>query len=450
MSQVTGRTRILPPVFMYRMTRDPLGFIRQLHEQYGNFVAVKTGRRLFPLIEPELIREVLVTKAAHFAKGRGLEMARRLLGNGLLTANGEAHLRQRRLVQPAFLRQRLERYAEVMVEVTAERLGRWRQGQSLCLSREMMATTLEVITQTMFGESIGARGKVVEQAMGEALERFQVGLLPLLPLLERLPLASNRRFRSARDQLDLVIMDLIRARRQNPEDRGDLLSMLLQAVDEGQRMDDQQLRDEAMTIFLAGHETTANALAWTFALLAQHPQQLKRVQQELDRVVGERRPRFQDAEKLSCCRQVLQESMRLYPPAWVVGRQARERVEIGGEWLEPGNVVLMATWAAHRQAAHFPEPERFRPERWADSDWEKSLPKFAYFPFGGGNRVCIGEHFARMEALLIMATVLQSWEFRLLEGQIPRPEPRITLRLAGGLPVQLQRRQPALVGAEAC
>ncbi|MBT9583328.1 cytochrome P450 [bacterium] len=441
MSQVTGRTRFLPPFFMIGMARDPLGFLSGLHERHGSFVSVRAGRHVYPLIEPELIREVLVTQASSFAKGRGLEMARRLLGNGLLTANGEEHLRQRRLVQPAFHRQRLQRYAEVMGDVTAARLSRWRDGQCLCLSREMMATTLEIITQTMFGESIGTRAEVVEEAMNEALERFQVGLLPLLPLLELLPLPSNRRFQSAREQLDGVILDLIRTRRQNPEDRGDLLSMLLAAVDEGQQMSDQQLRDEAMTIFLAGHETTANALAWTFALLAQHPQEMVRVQAEVDQVLNGRLPGFADLERLPACRRALQESMRLHPPAWIIGRQATEKVQIGGEWLEPGSVVLMTTWAAHRHGRFFPQPERFWPARWADSEWEKSLPKFAYFPFGGGNRVCIGEHFARMEALLILASVVQSWDFRLLAGQMPSPEPRITLRLKGGLPVQLWRRR---------
>lgn len=434
MSQLTGSTVFLPPYFMLRMARDPLEFLGQLQQRLGSFGLVRTGRRLYWVSEPELIREVLVTKSQSFVKGRGLDMTKRLLGNGLLTAGGEAHLRQRRLVQPAFHRQRLEQYAAVMVEVARQRMSAWRHGQNLCLSREMMGTTLEIITQTMFGDSIGARGQLVEASLNEAVERFHIGLLPLLPLLELLPLPGNRRFQNARRQLDEVVLDLIRARRRQPG--GDLVSMLIEAVDEGQRMSDQQLRDEAMTIFLAGHETTANALGWTLALLAQHGQEKARLQEEVDRVLESRPAVFADVENLPLCRRVLQESMRLYPPAWILGRMAAEPVVIGGERLQPGNVVFIAPWVCHRSPRYFAEPERFAPDRWTDL---RDLPKFAYFPFGGGNRVCIGEHFARTEAVLILASVLQQWDFRGLAG-MPVPDPRITLRLKGGLPVQLLRR----------
>ncbi len=428
---------------MFHMTWDPLGFLTYLHHQHGPFVALRTGRRrLYPLIEPELIKEVLVTQGSSFSKGRGLELARRVLGNGLLTANGEEHLRHRRMIQPAFHRQRLESYAQVMVEATQARLRNWRSGQCLCLSKEMMAITLDIITKTMFGDSIGDRAQVVESALQQAVQRFHIGLIPILPLLERLPLPSTRRFQEARQKLDDVILELIRVRRQRTDyQSGDLLSMLVEAVDHGEGLSDQQLRDEAMTIFLAGHETTANALGWTLALLAWHPESLKRVRDEVDNVLGCGSARFDDIEKLPHCRYAVQESIRLFPPAWIIARKALETVQIGDERLAPESVVLMSAWVAHRHSGLFDQPQTFRPERWADLKLEKELPKFGYFPFGGGNRVCIGENFAKTEAVLVLATVLQNWDYRLLAGMLPRPEPRITLRLGGGLPVEVRRRQ---------
>lgn len=430
MSRLTARLRISAPSFIWRMSRDPLGFLTQLHRQHGTFVFVHSGvRQLYLTIEPELVRQVLVTEGLKFSKSRGLEMTKRLLGNGLLTAGRELHLRQRRLVQPAFAKNRMVGYARVILDTTREHLRRWRHGQFLDLSNEMMAITLDIITRTMFGDSIGERTSLVAQAMHDSLASFNVGLIPLMPLLQHLPLDSNRRFLRGRRQLDSIIYELIEQRRHYG-DQGDFLSMLLMATDNGVPMSDEQLRDECMTIFLAGHETTANALSWTLALLAAHPDWLERLRQEIETHGCE------DYAPLEVCRWVTQEAMRLYPPAWVIGRMAREPVEIGGQSLEPGAVVLMSSAIAQRQPQYFPEPDRFRPERWKDAE---ALPKFAYFPFGGGNRVCIGEHFARMEAVLVLAAVLSAWDFRMLD-RMPAAQAGITLKPVGGLPVQLLRR----------
>lgn len=430
MSRLTARLQISAASFIWRMSRDPLGFLTELHQQHGSFVFVHSGpRRLYLTIEPELVREVLVTEGLKFSKSRGLEMTKRLLGNGLLTADRELHLRQRRLVQPAFAKNRMTGYARVVLETTREQLRRWRHGQFLDLSQEMMAITLDIITRTMFGDSIGERTQLVAQAMEDSLASFNVGLIPLMPLMQYLPLDSNRKFKRGRMQLDSIIYDLIEQRR-NSGDRGDFLSMLLMATDNGLPMSDEQLRDECITIFLAGHETTANALSWTLALLAEHPTWLERVRQEIAAHGCE------NYAALEVCGWVTQEAMRLYPPAWVIGRLAREPVIIGGERLEPGAVVLMSSAIAQRQARFFPEPDAFRPERWQEAE---QLPKFAYFPFGGGNRVCIGEHFARMEAVLVLAAVVSAWDYRMLD-RMPIGQAGITLKPRGGLPVQLARR----------
>lgn len=430
MSRLTARLTIPAPSFIWRMSRDPLGFLTHLHQQHGTFPFIHTGmRRLYLTIEPELVREVLVTEGLKFSKSKGLEMTKRLLGNGLLTAGRQLHLRQRRLVQPAFAKNRLAGYGRVILEATREHLRGWRHGEFRDLSKEMMAITLDIITRTMFGDSIGDRTPLVAQAMHDSLDVFNVGMIPLMPLMQHLPTESNRRFKRARQQLDSIIYDLIRQRRDGG-DQGDFLSMLLMATDNGVPMSDEQLRDECMTIFLAGHETTANALSWTLALLAQHPEWLERARQEIDHQGTE------DFAALEVCRWVTQEAMRLYPPAWVIARQAGEAVDIGGERLEKGAVVIMSSAVAQRQARFFPEPDRFLPERWKDAE---ALPKFAYFPFGGGNRVCIGEHFARMEATLVLAALLQGWDYRMLD-RMPAAHAGITLKPAGGLPVQLFSR----------
>lgn len=431
--------RIFPPVFILKMTRDPLGFLTQLHARHGEHVTLRTGARRFHLvIQPELVRDVLVTQAAGYAKGRGLMVARRVLGNGLLTANGAFHLRQRRLLQPAFAAARMEGYARSMVEVTQREIQNWRDGAVVPLVRELKRITLQVISHTMFGALPDQEALAVEGAVEQAVLRFQVGLIPFLPLMDRLPLPSTRRFQAARKRLDEVIFAMIERRRNRQEDRGDLMSMLLTAREDGTGMDDLQLRDEAMTIFLAGHETTANWLAWTAVLLSQHPEWMQRLAHEVEAVCGGRAPLFSDVAALVQCRNVLQEALRLYPPAWVVGRQAIEPGQLGSQPVRVGDVMLLSQWVAHRQPKWFPEPERFWPERWEQTP-EKSLPRGAFFPFAAGNRVCIGEQFARVEATLILATLLQSWSWQ-ATGLAPEPLPRITLGVKGSWSVRLQRR----------
>ncbi len=398
---------------MWQLSRRPLAFLESLHERERGLVCLRSqAPQLYSLAEPELIKQLLVDHAPSTIKGRGLQLARRILGEGLLTSNGATHLRQRRLVQPAFHRARLDLYVQVMRSQATHHVDQWRSSEVLEMRSQMLRLTLAIITQAMFGTDIGERAQRVERALGVALGRFNVGLIPILPLLERLPLASNRAFQVARQELDDILLPLIEERRQQ-QGQQDLLSSLIEAVDDGQGMSNQQLRDEAMTLFLAGHETTANALTWTLALLAQHPQwQLSELPEA-----------------------VLLESLRLYPPAWIMGRQLIEPIQLGDHPLESGATLLISPWVVQRQARFFPNPERFWPER-----WQQAPPhKFAFFPFGGGNRICIGEHFARAEAMVVLREILARYQLRLL-GPLPSTLAGITLRPGGPVPLLVQSR----------
>ena len=398
---------------MWELSRRPLEFLEELHRDGQDLVCLRSRPpQLYSLAEPELIRSLLVEHAPSTIKGRGLQLARRVLGDGLVTSNGTLHLRQRRLVQPSFFRQRLEEYAHVMQVQAAQHVESWLPSQVIEARSEMLRLTLAIITRAMFGTDIGERAERVERALGIALGRFNVGLIPILPWLERLPLASNRAFRSARQELDEILIPLIEERRRQGPGR-DLLSSLLQAVDEGHSMSDRQLRDEAMTLFLAGHETTANALAWTLGLLAQYPEWQIEGQEE----------------------RVLSESLRLYPPAWIMGRQLIQPIQLGPHSLPQGATLLFSAWVVQRQARFFPDPLLFAPQR-----WENPPPhKFAFFPFGGGNRICIGEHFARTEALIVLREITRKFQLRPL-SPLAKPRCGITLRPAQPVPLLLQRK----------
>ena len=423
--------KINPFCLLYRLNQDPLAFLSQLHRQHGSFVSLRCGPRpVYSIVEPELVREILVVEGQAFRKGRGLEMAKSVLGDGLLTASGELHALQRKRIQPLFSRPRLQGYAQIMVATSQEFLRDWRDGQERDVATDLAALSLEIITRILFGRSIGDRGQLVRQALTLAVDRFRVGLIPIMGLLEKLPLPSNRRFQRAVARLDRVLFELIQERRQQPAGE----DMLYGLLSEG--MSDQQLRDEAMTLFLAGQETTASALTWALGLLALHPQWQRQAGQQLQEVLDGRPPEFADLGQLTLCQGIWQETLRLYPPAWLIGRSCIEPVVVGGESIRVGSTIILPQWVAHRQPAYFPDPETFQPDR-------PTPPRFAYFPFGGGARVCIGEHFSRAEGVLILATLLQSWEFHPLQSRLPRPIPRISLLPAGGLQLLLRPRRPS-------
>lgn len=419
---LTGQKRYLPAYGLLKLSQDPLAFLQRLQQKYGDFVRVGIGPyQLFAVHDPELIREVLVTQQADFQKGRGLQVARRLIGNGLVTSEGEFHLHQRRLMQPCFQRLQLDRYREPMQRCTLERASGWADGQTLDLHREFSAIALEIICQTMFGQTVANETALVERCFRQNVSAFRAGLVPLMPWLERLPLPYFRRLLRSRQELDRVLLGLIARVREAPSDN--LISLLLETG-----MEDRQLRDEAMTIFLAGHETTANWLSWTWLLLSQNPAVLADLLVELGR--------DHDPPLL---RQVLQESLRLFPPAWAVGRQARVPVQLRGVTIPAGATVIMSPWVMGRDPRWFAEPEKFRPQRWT-AEFERGLPKLAFFPFGAGNRVCIGEHFARLEAREILSILLRRYAFCSRGNPPLKTEARITLRPAGGVPVQVQLR----------
>ena len=433
---------------VYHFRRDPLAFLTRLAREYGDVARFQAGpQTIFLLSHPEHVRDVLVTHHARFRKGRALQRAKRLLGEGLLTSEGEFWRRQRRLAQPAFHRQRVSGYGRVMGEYAAQASARWREGQALDAADEMTRLTLAIVGKTLFDADVESDADEVGAALGEVMSLFGYLMLPFSELLEKVPLLPpRRRFERARARLDAVIYRIIEERRRSGADRGDLLSTLLHAVDEeGDRrgMTNEQLRDEVRTIFLAGHETTANALAWTWYLLAQNPEAEARLHAELDRALeGARAATAEDLPALPYTEMVVAETMRLYPPAWALGRLALEEHEVGGYLIPRGALVLVSQYVMHRDARFFPDPERFDPERFKP-EAKAARPQFTYFPFGGGPRRCIGEGFAWTEAAVVLATLARRWRLRLRPGQRVETQPRITLRPGkGGVPVRVEGREP--------
>ena len=427
--------------FLLQLRADFLGFLAKVAREHGDAAGFHLGSQPYVLLtHPDLVRDVLVTHQRSFAKGRALEQARRLLGNGLLTSEGEFHLRQRRLAQPAFHRDRVAGYGETMVRCAARARDRWRDGQELDMHAEMMRVTLAIVGKTLFDADVEGEAEQVGRALEDTLAAFSLGMLPLGDWLERLPLPATRRLMRARATLDRTIYRFIAERRASGRDHGDLLSMLMRATDSDgdcTGMSDEQLRDEALTLFLAGHETTANALTWTWSLLSQHPDVEQRLHREIDALGHE--PRFADLGALPYTRQVVAESIRLFPPAYAIGRRALEPYRFGRYSIPARTIVLVSPYLQHRDPRWFPEPDRFDPDRWLP-DAVAARPKFSYFPFGAGTRVCIGEQFAWSEAVLVLATLAQAWRATLVPGHPLVLQPRITLRPKHGVRMTLRRR----------
>ncbi len=422
--------------------RDQLAFFTSCASEYGDVVPVRLGpRRAILIYHPDAIEEVLVTRSRDFVKSPGVRLLRPLLGDGLLLSEGDVWRRQRRLVQPAFHRQRVAAYGEVMTAYAERRMVDWKDGQVLDLHAEMMALTQAIVAKTLFDADVSDEAHAVGHASRVLMEAFAARLRTLLRLPHWVPTPANLRSRRAIRRLDQVVYRIIATRRQSGEDRGDLLSILLHAqdADDGTRMTDQQVRDEVMTLFMAGHETTAVALSWTWYLLAQHPEVDARLAEELRVVLGGRAPGVPDLPKLTYTERVVTESMRLYPPAYGMGRQAARPSEVAGYPVAAGVIVIVPTWVVHRDSRWFEEPEAFRPERWADG-LARRLPRCAYLPFGGGPRQCIGSAFAMMEAVLLLATIAQRFRLALVPGQRVTPTPYVTLRPEPGIRMLLIRR----------
>jgi cytochrome P450 len=429
----------------HQFMRDPLRFLTSMRRRHGDVVQLALGPLDVTLLShPDLVEDVLVTRNRLWKKDRHLQTMRPVLGDGLLSSEGDFWRRQRRLAQPAFHRDRIASYGEIMVAHASHLASKWRAGEVRDVHKDMMTLTLEIVAETLFGANVGDQAEEVAVALEAVISVVSDPLELFFPVLARLPTPSRLRFNRAVEKLDSIIYGLIEGRRKSGEgETMDLLSMLLHAQDEdGTRMSDKQVRDECMTIFLAGHETTALNLSWTWLLLSQHPAITAKLTRELDTVLGDRAATVADLPKLRYASHVIAESLRMYPPAWSMGREAREDVEIGGYLVPRGQQIWFSPWAIQRDERWFERPNEFRPERW-DGDLAKTLHRYAYFPFGGGPRFCIGQAFAQMEAVLILATLARAYRVDVLPRPRPTPEPSVTLRPKHGLRVRLTRRHSA-------
>jgi cytochrome P450 len=422
--------------------RNRLGFFTSLARDYGDVAVFRLGRRrVFLLSHPSAIEEVLVTGSRNYTKHFAIRLNRLLLGNGLLSSEGDFWLRQRRLAQPAFLRDRIASYAGCMVEAALRMTDRWQDGEKRDLHADMMQLALEIAARTMFGAEVTDRARDVKTALEAALAAYVARLRSLFLLPEWVPTPNHLRLRRAVRRLDEIVFGMIQERRRRGGEGDDLLSLLLHARDEddGRTMTDRQLRDECMTLFLAGHETTALALTWAWYVLAGHPEIEARLVAELGAQLGGRPPTPADLPRLPYTERVVLETLRLYPPVYAVGREAITDCEVGGYRVPAGTTLLMSQWVVHRDGRFFADPEMFNPDRWSE-DLGRAIPRFAYFPFGGGPRVCIGNSFALMEAALILATVVPRFRLTLVARQEIVPRAFLTLRPEHGMQMVVTRR----------
>lgn len=421
---------------------DVLAGMTYIHRRYGPIVRTRLPLHLYFVADPGCIEEILVKKAESFHKDRTSRLLARVLGRGLLVNEGESWRRQRRLLQPAFHQRQLESYAARMVEAIARASDGWRAGEVRNVHEDMMGVTMTIVAEALFGTDLSANAREMGRTISDLMEQFSrmLGLSARFQPPPWVPTPANRRLRASRRKVDAVILGVIEARRRSGQEATDLLSLLVSARDEeGRGMSDAQVRDEAMTLFLAGHETTALALTYALYLLALDPERQARLTAEIAGVLGGRLPTLADLERLPYTEAVIFESMRIYPPAWGIGRQAMTDVEIGG-WRYPrGAEFVISPWVVHRDPRVFEDPELFRPERWAN-DLAHRLPRFAYFPFGGGPRVCIGNRFAMMEAKLVLATAIQRFRFEPIPETSVSLLPSATLRPRAGVRLRLAER----------
>jgi cytochrome P450 len=430
-----------------RYLRDPIGFMQEA-ATYGDLVTMSVKPALLLLVNhPDLIRDIVVTYHQRVGRGPNADVLKYAMGDGLVTAGPEDHLQQRRLMQPQFHRGRIDGYGAVMQEYAAHHQRSWNDGQRVDMAQEMGGLTLRIVVKTLFGLELPDDVRRIGEAF-ELINNYLVARVNQPPrlrrLLHRLPMPYTVRFRRARASLDEIIFGLINQRRDTSESNDDLLSLLLEAQLEdddgnGKPLTDQQVRDQTITMFAAGHETTAVCLTWTWYLLAMNQHIQSRFHAELDEVIGGRQPTLSDLPNLKFADRVLTESLRLYPPIWFWSRMAFQPFVLGGYEIPPGALLAAPQLVVQRDPRWFQDPLEFHPDRWTD-EFRNSLPRYAYYPFGGGPRQCIGEGFAMMEAKLILATLGQHW--RVIPDLRHKSEmlPLISLRPKGGMPIYLERR----------
>jgi cytochrome P450 len=427
---------------MPEFNRDTLAFITRCRE-YGDVVRARFFYvTCYFLYNPDDIEYVLSTNARNFIKSMSVRsnFFHRLIGNGLLTSEGDFWRRQRRLAQPAFHRQRISAYGNTMVEYAERMISSWKTGETRDAHRDMMRLTLEIVAKTLFNADVSGDADRVGTILSEIVKPFASQATLKWILDNRLPTPAHRRFHGLAKQIDEIVYRIIEERRRSGRDEGDLLSMLLQAQDEdGSQMTDQQLRDEVITLFLAGHETTALTLSWAWYLLALNPEAESRFHEELETVLRGHAPRFSDLPQLKYTETIAKESMRLYPPAYGVGREAIEECEIGGFRVPAKTQIFAFQWVTQRDPRYFTEPEQFHPDRWTE-DFTNSLPKYAYFPFGGGPRACIGNYFAMMEIVLVLATIGRKFRLKIPPDGKVEILPAMSLRPRAGIPVTIENR----------
>ena len=472
-----GPSSVLPSKLVRQFIRNPIVMLMKIAYTYGEISHFKFGRQhVYLLNNPQYIENILINDYKNFIKSRGLQVSRRILGEGLVTSEGEYHDKQRRIIQPAFHPSRIKSYGDTMVSCAERMSETWQDGKIIDIHGEMMHITSAIIAKSVLGSDIvGVESDKVNNALLTSMEYLNRIQMPFGELIEKIPiLPINKDFRSAKNALDSIVYRMIkehrdtRAKKKSKEnnydpDNGmnshhdyDLLQTLIEAQDpeaEIKQMSDVQLRDEVMTIFLAGHETTANALTWTFYLLSQHPDVERRLYEELcfvldnyndhanqsgDCAVG--LPTIKDVSKLEYTEKILRESMRLYPPAWTIGRQALTDYVIDKYVIPHGSIILMSQYVMHHNPKYFPNPEVFDPDRWT-KEFKSSLPRFSYFPFGGGIRGCVGEPFAWIEAILVVATIYRKWKMHHDPAHKVELKPLITLRPKYGMRMRVERRK---------
>lgn len=420
--------------------RDPIALLSRA-AAFGDVSYLRLpGFDAYLLNHPDLVWDILVTGNKDFAKGPTIQAAKLLLGENLLTSDEPTHMVRRRLVQPLFHHERIAGYADAMVEHALRLVDGWPDGDVVDVHAEMAKLTLAIVGATVFATDVGdADAGAVTRALSEILGMFDRVYSPGFQLLVRLPVPATRRFERRRAEVVGVVDRMIAERRANGAGGDDLLSLLLRAQEDGRGLTDEQVRSEALTLFLAGHETTANALAWTWWLLSQNPAEADRLADELDGALAGGAPRVEDLPRLPFTEMVLSESMRLRPPAWAIGRRAIADHEVDGTVIPSGSVAVVSPYLLHHDARWYPEPERFLPERWT-TDAKAERPRAAFLPFGAGPRMCVGEGFAWMEARLLLAAIARRWRMHLEPGQDLDPLPAITLRPRNGIRMRLERR----------
>lgn len=419
---------------------DVLGFFTRCAREYGPVVRMRLGtREAWMLNDPEDIEYVLVGNQRNFIKHSWFwRHVTAVFGQGLLTNEGDAWLRQRRLIQPAFHRDRIAHYGQTMVAATERMLDDWRPGDVRDIHAEMMALTMKIVAKVLFDAEVDRDVADVEKAFEDALAEIAVRFRRPFRIPDWVPVPGNFRYRRAVGRLDALVGRFIREHRARPDSGTDLLSMLLAVrTEDGRPMPERQVRDEAVTLLLAGHETTALTLSWAWALLSGHPDARDRLEQEVADVLGDRPPESADAPRLRWAEAVVMESMRLYPPAYVMGRESVADCEIHGYTAKAGTTFFLVPWVLHRNERWFDEPERFRPERWLDGLADR-LPRYAWLPFGGGPRLCIGNRFAMLESVLILVAMARRVRLRLEPDRFPRAFPNITLRPADPVTMRVE------------